>query len=120
MLDEQREATFIIVDAPVEGVLSSATRRILGELRRSQKPIHPAWIDECVRQNAIADFEPFIVNVPFEPISSASRPASREIDLQPIRGLSQAPFVDSLTVKGKRKQSHIELDGCSPDVTSSC
>ena len=120
MLDEQREATFIIVDAPVEGILSSTTRRILGELRRSQKAIHPGWIDECVLQSAIADFEPFIVNVPFEPISSASRSDSMEIDLQPVRGLSQAPSVDSLTVKGKRRQSQIELDGCSLDVTSSC
>ena len=119
MLDEQREATFIIVDAPVEGVFSPTTRRILGELRRSQKPIHPGWIDECIRQNAIADFEPFIVNVPFEPISSASRPASMEIELQPIRGPSQASSVESLTVKGKRRQSQIELDGCSPDVNSS-
>jgi hypothetical protein len=73
MLDEQKEATFIIVDAPVEGVWSSMTRRILRELRRSQKAIYPGWIDKCVQQNAIADFEPFIGAIPFDTISSASQ-----------------------------------------------
>jgi hypothetical protein len=103
MLDEQKEATFIIVDAPIEGVLSSPTGKILGELRRSQKAIHPGWIDECVRQNAIADFEPFIVAIPFDTISSAS----------------QSEAENSPTAKGKRRQSQLELDGCSPDVDSS-
>jgi hypothetical protein len=113
MLDEQKEATFIIVDAPVEGVLSSATHRILGELRRSQKAIHPGWIDKCVQQNAIADFEPFIAAIPFDTISSASQSEAENIETlsQPVRDWSRAPSVDSLTVKRKRRQSQLDIDG---------
>jgi hypothetical protein len=113
MLDEQKEATFIIVDAPVEGVWSLMTRRILGELRRSQKAIHPGWIDKCVQQNAIADFEPFIAAIPFDTISSASQSEAKNIETlsQPIRDLSRAPSVDSLTVKRKRRQSQLDIDG---------
>jgi len=120
MLDEHKEATFIIVDAPVEGVWSSMTRRILGELRRSQKAIHPGWIDKCVQQNAIADFEPFIAAIPFDTISLASRSEAENIETlsQPIRDLSRASSVDLLTVQGKRRQSQMELNDCSPDVNS--
>ena len=120
MLDEQKEATFIIVDAPVEGVWSSMTRRILGELRRSQKAIHPGWIDKCVQQNAIADFESFIAAIPFDTISLASRSKAENIETlsQPIRDLSRASSVDLLTVQGKRRQSQMELNDCSPDVNS--
>jgi hypothetical protein len=120
MLDEQIEATFIIVDAPVEGVWSLMTRRILGELRRSQKAIYPGWIDKCVQQNAIADFEPFIAAIPFDTISSASQSEAENIETlsQPIRDLSRAPSADLLTVKGKRRQSQMELNECSPDFNS--
>jgi hypothetical protein len=120
MLDEQKEATFIIVDAPVEGVWSLKTRRILGELRRSQKAIHPGWIDKCVQQNAIADFEPFIAAIPFDTVSSASQSEAKNIETlsQPVHDLSRAPSVDLLTVKGKRRQSQMEHNECSPDVNS--
>jgi len=115
MLDEQKEATFIIVDAPIEGVLSSMTRKIIGELRRSQKAIHPGWIDECVRQNGIADIEPFIVTTPFDTIPSTNPLKQNETVSQPVRD-GRAPSAEPLTLKGKRRQSQMEI---ASDVNSS-
>ena len=61
MLDSQRDATFVIVDAPQPACASQATLDLLGNLRGSQKPISPLWIDECVRRGILVDLDQYTI-----------------------------------------------------------
>jgi len=97
MIDNQSEATFIIVNGPIDGVLSTTTRHILGQLRRSQKALHPEWIDECVRQGAIVMFDQYIVNN-----LSTTSPYGKTSNTIAL------PNVDTPTSRAKRKQSPTE------------
>jgi hypothetical protein len=62
MLDGQRDATFVVVDSGrLGGTPPQATLNLLSNLRRSQKPVSPLWIDECVRRGTLVDFEQFLI-----------------------------------------------------------
>ena len=61
MLDDQRNATFIIVDTLVEGVVPATIIDLLQRLRRAQTPVSLAWVDESIRLNTIVDVKQYIV-----------------------------------------------------------
>lgn len=87
MLDDQRDATFIIVDAVRLGDgFPRSTWNLLGTLRRSQKPVSPLWIDECVRRGTIVNIDQYIIR------SSSNAPPTMPQPIEEETTDSEVPY----------------------------
>jgi hypothetical protein len=127
MLDGQRDdATFIIVDADRPGdAFPQATWNLLGTLRRSQKPVSPLWIDECVRRGTIVDLDQYITRTsPIAPFIKRQPKEERPTDTETPYKRRQKPTDievpykhasvtvaagDRLTLERKRRLSQSEI-----------
>jgi hypothetical protein len=87
MLDDQRDATFIIVDAVRLGDdFPQSTWNLLGNLSRSQKPVSPLWIDECVRRGILVNLDQYIIR------SSSTAPPTMRHSTEEKTTASEVPY----------------------------
>jgi len=104
MLDDQRNATFIIVDTPDEGVVPATIIDLLQRLRRAQTPVSLAWVDESIRLNTIVDVKQYIV----QPAKSHEIPRTQTTRSPPVATHHSPDGMNSS--QRKRKMSQLELD----------
>ena len=113
MLDDQRNATFIIVDTLVEGVVPATIIDLLQRLRRAQTPVSLAWVDESIRLNTIVDVKQYIV----QPAKSHEISRTQTTRSPPVATHQSPNGMGSL--QSKRKISQLELDSPLTEVRPS-
>jgi hypothetical protein len=124
MLDDQRDATFIIIDAAQLACASQATLDLLGNLRRSQKPVSPLWIDECIRRGTVVDLDKYIIRTsPTAPPIMRQPTAEKSIDTEVLHKSGEKPtdievpdrqappaLGDTISFERKRRLSQSEVN----------